>query len=111
MLCRSRSRVNIAFFSSRWVQPYAQFGAVGIPYFETRDDSFPTRKGISRGFNFTPGIAFNLDWISRSAAWAQYEDSSVLHTYLIAQMEFLRPISGAVSFNYTGAYVGLMFEF
>ena len=40
-----------------------------------------------------------------------YDNNGVLHTYLVTQLEFLRTLSGPVSFAYNGTYVGLMFEF
>ena len=91
--------------------PFIQLAAVGIPMLETRNDDKPTRRGISRGYSVTGGIAFNLDWIGRKDAWEQYDSNQVLHTYLTFQLEYLRTLSGPVAFNYDGTYVGLTFEF
>ncbi len=99
------------FLQLRFIDPFISLSAVGVPFIETRNDDHPSRRGMSRGYNVTGGLAFNLDWITRKDAWAQYEDNSVLHTYLMAQLEFLRTISGPVDFAYNGTYIGLMFEF
>ncbi|MBI3543578.1 MAG: hypothetical protein HY075_09925 [Deltaproteobacteria bacterium] len=99
------------FLQLRFVDPFISLGVVGIPFLESRDDDHPSRRGISRGYNVTGGIAFNLDWISRSDAWEQYDSHGILHTYVVAQLEYLRSLSGPVQFNYDGMYLGLMFEF
>lgn len=96
---------------TRFVVPFVQIAAMGVPVIETRDDGKPSRKGISSGVNTVAGVALNLDWISRKNAWDQYDYYGVLHTYLVAQLEYIRSIKGPVSFNYNGLYIGLMFEF
>jgi hypothetical protein len=96
---------------TRFVVPFIQVSAVGIPYIESRDDDKPSRRGISRGLSINGGASFNLDWISRKDAWNLYDFNGILHTSLLFQLEHLQTLSGAVSFNYTGLMAGLMFEF
>lgn len=99
------------FTQLRFVQPFIQLAAAGLPYVETRNDDRPSRKGISRGYHVNGGAAFSLDWISRKDAWNRYDSQGIMHTYLVAQMEWFRTLSGAVDFSYDGTYVGLLFEF
>lgn len=95
----------------RIVQPYVQGSLVGIPFIETRDDGRASKRGISRGVSGILGVALNLDWIGRKNAWDQYDMHGILHTYVVAQVEYLRSISSTVKFDYDGLYAGLMFEF
>lgn len=99
------------FVQGRFVVPFIQLMATAIPILETRNDDHPSRKGISRAYNVTGGVALSLDWISRRDAWAQYDAQGILHTYLVGQLEFLRTITGPIAYNYNGTYLGLAFEF
>lgn len=95
----------------RIVQPFIQGGLTGIPFLERRNDGKPSKRGISRGVSGIAGVALNLDWIGRKNAWDQYDAHGILHTYLVAQVEYVRSISSTIDFNYDGFYGGLMFEF
>lgn len=95
----------------RIVQPFIQGGLTGIPFLERRNDGKPSKRGISRGVNGIAGVAFNLDWIGRKNSWDQYDAHGIIHTYLVAQVEYLRSVSSTIKFNYDGFYGGLMFEF
>ncbi|MBI3555989.1 MAG: hypothetical protein HY074_06985 [Deltaproteobacteria bacterium] len=103
--------VSYRFLQMRFIDPFISLSAVAIPFLETRNDDHPSRRAMSRGYNVTGGLAFNLDWITRKDAWEQYDNNGVLHTYLLAQLEVLRTLSGAVNFAYNATYIGLMFEF
>lgn len=95
----------------RFIQPFVQAAVVAVPFMESRNDDQASKRGISRGFSGIGGVALNLDWIGRKNAWDQYDAHGILHTYLVAQVEYLRSVSSSIRFNYTGIYGGLMFEF
>lgn len=95
----------------RYVVPFVQLMAVAVPFLETRDDGGDDKRGWSRGVNAVGGVAFNLDWMWKKGRWEAYADAGIIHTYLVAQIEYIRSIASKVNFDYDGGYVGFMFEF
>ena len=97
----------------RFVVPFAQVAATAIPFWETRDDAKPLRKGLAYNYTATVGVGFSLDWIGRQNAWDRYDDYGILHTYIVVQHQILRPLFGLgrVDFTSSTTMAGLNFEF
>jgi hypothetical protein len=95
----------------RFVVPFAQVAAVGIPFWETRDDAKPAHKGLAYSYSTTVGVGLSLDWIGRQNAWDRYDDYGILHTYIVIQQQWLRPLLGKVQFSSSTLMAGLNFEF
>lgn len=99
------------FIAMRWLVPFVQ-GSYGIiPFYEQRSDNKNPRKAMSTAHNLTFGVAINLDWLHRAAAWDQYMDNEVLHTYLTFERISVRSHTGTIGFNYDATLAGLTFEF
>jgi hypothetical protein len=82
-----------------------------LPFYESRSDPAPDLRGMSYGATTILGVALNMDWLGRDQAWDRYDAYGILHTYLVAQYQYLHTFLGAVTFEYGGAYGGFLFEF
>ncbi len=99
------------FIAMRWVVPFVQASYGIVPMYEQRSDNKNPRKAMSTAHNFTLGVAINLDWLHRAAAWNQYMDNEVLHTYLTFERVNVRTHTGTIGFSYDATLAGLTFEF
>lgn len=95
----------------RFFVPFGQLAVVGIPFTESRGDSKASRRGLAFSWSYTLGASVSMDWISRSNAWSRYDEYGILHTYLVFQMQNLRPLAGRVDFRSNTLMAGLNFEF
>ena len=105
--------VSYRAIQPRFVVPFVQGAVVTIPFWETRDDDKPTRKGLAYSYSATVGVALSLDWLGRQNAWERYDDYGILHTYIVVQHQVLRPLFdlGRVDFKSSSTMAGLNFEF
>ena len=95
----------------RIVRPYASAGLLGVGYLETRNDGKTSHHGFSSGVTGTVGVAILLDWVSNGMTWDVYSERGVKHSYLTVEYTTIKTAKGDVSFNTSGLYSGVAFEF
>ncbi len=120
----STSQTNFQFFSFpaaialnyrlnllNYVRPYLMIGPSAVGYWEQRSDASANNFGLSSSLYMSGGVAFLLDWISKSSDWGLYFVHGIHHTYITVDYIQLVPIGGFLRFASSGIFAGLTFEY
>jgi hypothetical protein len=94
-----------------YLRPYIMAGPTVIGYVELRNDPINGNRGNSRGLFVSVGTAIMLDWIFGSNTWSMYTNYGFKHTYLTIDYTRLNTFSGDISFDLSGFYAGMTFEY
>jgi hypothetical protein len=96
----------------KYVRPYVMAGPSLIGYYELIvSGNGSNHRGYSKGFYYSGGAAFLLDWISRGSTWELYSEHTIKHYYVVVEYSHLSTFSGDVDFSSSGLSTGLSFEF
>lgn len=103
--------IDYRFNLLRFIRPYVMVGPNLIGYIENRNDDKPSKRGFSRGLDFTVGAAFLLNWLSSGGSWDMYLDNGIKKFYLTVDYSRLSTIGGDVRFTVQGVTLGFTFEY
>lgn len=99
------------FHLLKFLRPFVYAGANFIPYFETRSDSQDGHRGFSLAAELRGGLSFMLDFLSDQSAWNLYDEQGIKHFYLTVDYIRQLPLTGDVSFEVSGLFIGFMAEY
>jgi len=94
----------------RVIRPYVQAGASVVGMMESRSDTQNVTKTYSTALNGIGGVCILLDGISKEMTWDIYAAHGVKHYYLDIEYQLQQALSGDVSLNASGVYVGFLME-
>jgi hypothetical protein len=99
------------FEFSDYVKPFVNAGPTVIGYIENRNDGLSANHGLSTAITASVGVDLQMDWMSSEASWSLYEEYKILHSYFTIQYTHVSAVGSAVSFNQSGVYLGVSFEY
>ena len=99
------------FQLSKYVQPFAMAGPSGAGFVEQRNDGFGGHQALSYGYYWNAGVAFQMDWFSKTEDFDRYAEYTIKHTYLTLDYSQFATVGSPVDMNVSGPALGVTFEF